>query len=149
MFTDHPVVLVLHFSGQCGAFSSAQVIGDFPTTSDGLSEPPCEVTFCLKRKWTALQSCDVRWSLPALRLKVRGIALHGVSRKPPAAHPLSQPSKCFGALNRCDTRSYACARASTRASEPGSPTKDKFPAGIPSAPYPAGTDTSGRPSQLP
>src|SRR5688572_27557343 len=38
---------------------------------------------------------------------------------------------------------------STFASSPGSPTNDTIIAGTPSAPDPAGTDTSGRPSQLP
>ena len=54
-----------------------------------------------------------------------------------------------GATKRRDCRSYACASASTRASAPGSPTIDTLSAGIPSAPSPAGTETSGKPSQLP
>jgi quercetin dioxygenase-like cupin family protein len=45
--------------------------------------------------------------------------------------------------------SNPAAAASTRASSPGSPTNDTLSAGIPSAPTPAGTDTSGSPSQLP
>jgi DNA-binding CsgD family transcriptional regulator len=45
--------------------------------------------------------------------------------------------------------SNPCASASARASSPGRPTNDTFIAGIPSAARPAGTDTSGRPSQLP
>src|SRR5258706_1917068 len=54
-----------------------------------------------------------------------------------------------GATKRRDCRSYACANANTRTSSPGSPTTDTLSAGIPSTPRPAGTDTSGRPSQLP
>lgn len=59
------------------------------------------------------------------------------------------PSQRGGGTNRLDCRSYAWANASTRASSPGSPTTDRLSAGMPSAPMPAGTDTSGSPSQLP
>lgn len=54
-----------------------------------------------------------------------------------------------GGVNRRECRSYECASANNRRSLPGSPTKEMLPAGIPSAPSPVGTDTSGRPSQLP
>jgi len=46
-------------------------------------------------------------------------------------------------------RSNPSASPSMRASSPGSPTKETLSAGMPSAPLPAGTDTSGSPSQLP
>jgi hypothetical protein len=54
-----------------------------------------------------------------------------------------------GATNRLDRRSYECANASSCASLPGSPTNEILPAGIPSAPKPVGTETSGSPSQFP
>ena len=54
-----------------------------------------------------------------------------------------------GGTNRRDCRSNAWANASIRASVPGSPTIERFIAGILSAPKPAGMDTSGSPSQLP
>lgn len=54
-----------------------------------------------------------------------------------------------GGVNRRECRSYECANARTRASSPGNPTTERLSAGIPSAPSPAGTETSGRPSQLP
>jgi hypothetical protein len=38
-----------------------------------------------------------------------------------------------GATNRRDSRSYACASASTCASSPGKPTIDRLSAGIPSS----------------
>ena len=53
-----------------------------------------------------------------------------------------------GGTKRRECRSYAWASASTRASSPGTPTTDRLRAGSLSAPSPAGTDTSGSPSQL-
>ena len=61
----------------------------------------------------------------------------------------SRQERRGGATNRRDCRSYACASASTRASSPGSPVSDRLSAGRPSTPRPAGTETSGSPSQLP
>jgi len=49
-------------------------------------------------------------------------------------------------VNRRDCLSYACAKFRIIASVPGNPTTERFIAGIPSAPYPAGTETSGIPS---
>src|ERR1019366_9793265 len=71
-----------------------------------------------------------------------------LSCKEELERPSARPYR-GGATNRRDCLSYAFASASTRASWPGSPTIDTLSAGIPSAPKPPGTETSGRPSQLP
>src|SRR4051812_20322567 len=62
-----------------------------------------------------------------------------------------EPACCGvgGATNLCERISYECASPNSRASLPGSPTNEMLPAGIPSAPMPVGTETSGRPSQFP
>ena len=77
-----------------------------------------------------------------------------LERRPLSAGEVSPPARMdrpyqTGATNRLDRRSYACASARSRASLPGRPTNERLPAGMPSAPIPDGTDTSGSPSQLP
>ena len=81
----------------------------------------------------------------------RRVATRCMDASPLSVAAMIDPRRRYrgGATNRRDARSYPCASASTRASSPGSPTIDTLSAGIPSVPNPAGTETSGSPSQFP